>query len=131
MLKLRRRLYDMTKSNYCRDCVAAGCIFLLHWITVGSTQRYCIMQCDVLGHYSLGRTVTCNSAQRCSRQVGQCNNIPRHGVYLPVFFSCYSVHSVAVDLQTWDQREATESTKDYSLFSAKQEWGTAKVKAAE
>lgn len=50
---------------------------------------------------------------------------------MPVFFSCYSIHTVAVDLQTWDQRKATESTKDYSLFSAKQEWGTAKVEGAE
>lgn len=96
-----------------------------------SAQRYCIKHHDVLGHYSHGRSVTCNSAPRCSRQVGQCNNIPQHGVYLPVFFSCYSVHCIAVDLQTWDQRKATDSTKDYSLLSAKPEWGTAEVEAAE
>lgn len=73
------------------------------------------MQRDVLGHYSLGRTVTCNSAPRCSGQVGQCNNTLQQEVYLPVFFSCYSFHSIAVDLHTWDQREATES-KDYILL---------------
>lgn len=110
------------------DCIAAGPFFAA--VALNNSVRYCIMQRDELGHYSLGRAITCNSEPRCSRQVGQRNNTAQHGVRLPFLFS-YSVDRGALNSQTWDQRETKECVKGYGLFSAEQEWSTAKVKGAE
>lgn len=103
-------------------------ILLLLWTAVSSTQWYRIMQHDALGHYSLGRAVTCNSVPRYCRQVGQHNNIPQHGVYLPVLFSSYTIPRVSVNSKTWDQWEASVLNGTVYFLPNKRQL-TAKIKA--
>lgn len=68
-LKLcRAALYDKAKDDYCWDYAAAGDNAMLCWTIIRSTQSYCLMQCDVLCHYSPGRALIYHAASRCSRQ---------------------------------------------------------------